>query len=192
MQILLSPLFRGIFQLNSPLFRVSFLAAAYELRNGFPSGVTAQTVNPDAVRAMSTELLLDFIAIRIDSRKAEGMKFTINLVTPDNGEQFAVEMSNSTLTNIKGFQAKNPDLTITINRSDLELIMAGLTTFPALIGEGNVKLEGDPKPFEQLRSLLVEFTPDFEIMPGTKPAKASISPEKDAFAQPQPANTSGG
>lgn len=190
---LLADVFEQIgYQKESPSVRNSFLAAAYELRNGFPSGVTAQTVNPDTVRAMSTELLLDFIAIRVDSQKAAGMKFTINLVTPDNGEQFAVEMSNSTLINIKGFQAKNPDLTITINRSDLELIMAGLTTFPALIGDGKVKLEGDPKPFEQLRGLLVEFTPDFAIVPGTKPDKVAIASEKDTFAQPEPANTSGG
>jgi alkyl sulfatase BDS1-like metallo-beta-lactamase superfamily hydrolase len=180
------------YQKESPSVRNSFLAAAYELRNGFPSGVTAQSVNPDTVRAMSTELLLDFIAIRVDSQQAKGMEFTINLITPDNGEQFAVEMSNSTLTNIKGFLAKNPDLTITINRSDLELIMAGIATFPALISEGKVTLDGNPEPFMQLRSILVEFTPDFEIMPGTKPEKVAIAPDKDAFAQPQPADTSGG
>ncbi|OKH39794.1 hypothetical protein NIES2119_05275 [[Phormidium ambiguum] IAM M-71] len=190
---LLADVFEQIgYQKESPSVRNSFLSAAYELRNGFPSGVTAQSVSPDTVRAMSTELLLDFFGIRLDSKKAEGMKFTINLHTPDNGEKFAVEMSNSTLTNIKGFQAKNPDLTIAINRSDLELIMAGLSTFPALIGEGKAKLEGDSKVFEQLRSLLVQFTPDFEIMPGTKPAKAAISSEKDAFEQPEPANTAGG
>ncbi len=103
-----------------------------------------------------------------------------------------MELSNSTLTNIKRFQAKNPDLTITINRSDLELVMAGIATFPALIGEGKVNLEGNPQVFQQFRSLLVEFTPDFEIMPGTKPAKAITASTKDAFEQPQPATTSGG
>ncbi|MBE9227986.1 MBL fold metallo-hydrolase [Phormidium sp. LEGE 05292] len=190
---LLADVFEQIgYQKESPSVRNSFLSAAYELRNGFPSGVTAQSVTPDTVRAMSTELLLDFFGIRLDSQKAAGMKFTINLLTPDNGEKFAVEMSNSTLTNIKGFQAKNPDLTITIDRSNLELIMAGLTTFPALIGEGKAKLEGDSKVFEQLRSLLVQFAPDFEIMPGTHPAKNAISSEKDAFEQPEPANTAGG
>jgi alkyl sulfatase BDS1-like metallo-beta-lactamase superfamily hydrolase len=149
-------------------------------------------VNPDTVRAMSTELLLDFVAIRVDSQKAKGMKFTINLVTPDNGEQFAVEMSNSTLTNVKGFLAQNPDLTITLNRSDLELVMAGIATFPTLLGEGKARLEGNSAVFEQLRSLLVEFTPDFEIMPGTKPETAPTASAKDAFEQPQPADTSGG
>jgi len=33
-----------------------------------------------------------------------------------NGEKFIVELENATLTNIKGFQANKPDLTLTINR----------------------------------------------------------------------------
>lgn len=189
---LLADVFEQIgYQKESPSVRNSFLAAAYELRNGFPKGVTAKTVTPDTVRAMSTQLWLDFIGIRLDSQKAEGMKFTINLLTPDNGEKFAVEMSNSTLTNIKGFQAKNPDLTITIDRSDLELIMAGIATFPALIGEGKVKLEGDAQVLVRLQSLLVQFTPDFEILPGSKPAE-SVTPTENSFEQPEPADTSGG
>jgi hypothetical protein len=63
---------------------------------------------------MSTELFLDFLGIRMDSRKAEGMRFTINLVTPDTGEKFLIELENATLTNIKGFHADKPDLTLTI------------------------------------------------------------------------------
>ena len=77
------------------------------------------------IRAMSTENWLDFIAISMDPRKADGMTFVINLVTPDNGEKYLVEMSNATLTNIKGEQAKKPDLTITINRADLNTVMMG-------------------------------------------------------------------
>jgi alkyl sulfatase BDS1-like metallo-beta-lactamase superfamily hydrolase len=61
----------------------------------------------------------------MDSRKAEGMRFTINLITPDNGEKFIVELENATLTNFKGFLADKPDLTLTIKRSDLEQTMMG-------------------------------------------------------------------
>ena len=62
---------------------------------------TASSSSPDVVRAMSTELFLNFLGIRMDSRKAEGMRFTINLITPDNGEKFVIELENATLTNIK-------------------------------------------------------------------------------------------
>lgn len=180
------------YQKESPSVRNSFLAAAFELRNGFPSGVTAQPVNPDTVRAMSTDLLLDFLGIRLDSSKAEGMQFTINLSTPDNGDKFIIEMSNSTLTNIKGFQLPDPDLAITIHRSDLELIMSGLVTFPELVQQGKVMLEGDAGIFAQLQSVLVQFSPDFEILPGTKAAAAAVSTEHDAFEQMEPASSAGG
>ena len=55
--------------------------------------------------APTTEQWLDFLGISMDPKKAEGMRFTINLVTPDNGEKYAVELSNATLTTIKGFLA---------------------------------------------------------------------------------------
>ncbi len=120
------------------------------------------------------------------------MKFTINLDTPDNGEQFVVEMSNSTLTNIKGYQDKNPSLTITINRSDLEKVMGGQTTFEKLQAEGKAKFTGDRKAFEQLRSTITTFTPDFELMPGTKSNKtAPAKSNKDPFEAPPIANSDG-
>ena len=169
---LLADVFEQIgYQKESPSVRNSFLGAAYELRSGIPGGTPPKSSGPDMVRAMSTDLWLDFLGIRLDSKKAEGMKFVINLVTPDNGEKFVVEMSNSTLTNIKGVQTKNPDLTVTVNRSDLETVMMGKATFDDLLAAGKAKIDGNRKPFDQLRGILVQFTPDFEMMPGTKPAK---------------------
>ena len=68
---------------------------------------------------------------------------TINLVTPDNGEKFVIELENSTLTNIPGFLADKPDLTLTINRSELEQTMMGAKTLEAQIADGVAKVQGD-------------------------------------------------
>ncbi len=157
--------------------RNSFLQGAFELRNGLPGGVPPRTTGPDVIRAMSTEQWLDFVAISMDPKKAEGLKFTINLVTPDNGEQYAVEMSNATLTTIKGFLTKNADLTITVNRADLNQVMMGQASFDDLIKAGKAKFDGDRTGFDQLRSILLPFTPDFEILPGTA-AKQPANPPK--------------
>lgn len=75
-----------------------------------------------------------------------------------------VELRNSTLTNIKGQQATNPDLTITVNRTDLESVMGGTATFDDLLKAGKAKFVGDRKPFDQLRGMLVQFDPIFEIL----------------------------
>jgi alkyl sulfatase BDS1-like metallo-beta-lactamase superfamily hydrolase len=156
------------YQKESPSVRNSFLAGAFELRNGIPTGASPKSTGPDMIRAMTTELWLDFLGIRLDSKKAEGINFLINLVTPDNDEKFVVELSNGTLTNIKGFQAENPDLTVTIKRSDLEKTMMGAVSFDDQIKGGRAKLVGDRKPYEQLKTMLVQFDVGFEVLPGTR------------------------
>jgi alkyl sulfatase BDS1-like metallo-beta-lactamase superfamily hydrolase len=169
------------YQAESTSVRNSYLQGAYELRNGLPSSAAPRSAGPDVVRAMSTEMWLDFLGISMDPKRAEGLNFTMNFITPDNGEKFLVELSNATLTNIQGVQAKNPDLTITINRSDLNQIMMGASSFDAMAKAGKAKFDGNPKPFAEFGKLLVTFTPDFEILPGTapvKPGSASVGQNK--------------
>jgi len=173
------------YQKESPSVRNSFLAGAYELRNGIPQGASPKSSGPDMIRAMSTDLWLDFLGIRLDSDKAKGKQFVINLVMPDNGEQYVVELSNSTLTNIKGQQTKNPDLTITINRSDLETVMMGKASFDDQIKNGKAKLVGDRKPYDELKGMLVQFDMGFEILPGT--GAKGLTSKMDAFEQEPPA-----
>ncbi|MFZ2091465.1 MAG: alkyl sulfatase dimerization domain-containing protein [Pseudolabrys sp.] len=175
-QELLADIFEQLgYQQENPGLRNSYLAAAYELRTGIPQGETANSSSPDVIRAMSTELFLNFLGIRMDSRKAEGMRFTINLITPDNGEKFIVELENATLTNIKGYQAEKANLTLTINRSDLEQTMMGTKMLEAQIADGTAKVQGDASILKQLASTMVDFDPRFEIMPGTKARGAKVA-----------------
>jgi alkyl sulfatase BDS1-like metallo-beta-lactamase superfamily hydrolase len=172
---LLADVFEQIgYQQENPGLRNSYLSGALELRSGIPEGAQIDSASPDVVRAMSTELFLDFVGIRMDGRKAKGMEFTINLITPDNGEKFLIELRSQTLTNIEGFLADDPDLSITINRSDLEQTMMGAKKLADQIADGTATVEGDVGILEQLASTLVVFDPRFEIMPGTK---GSVTPE---------------
>jgi hypothetical protein len=68
----------------------------------------------------------------------------------------------------KGFLADDPDLSITINRSDLAQTMMGAKKLADQIADGTAKVEGDVEILGQLASTLVVFDPRFEIMPGTK------------------------
>ncbi|MBL3601090.1 MAG: MBL fold metallo-hydrolase [gamma proteobacterium endosymbiont of Lamellibrachia anaximandri] len=188
---LLADVFEQIgYQQESPSVRNSFLAAAYELRSGIPTGASPKTAGPDMISAMTTELWLDFLAIRLDSGKAEGHEFKINLITPDNDEKFVVELSNATLTNIEGYQADDADLTITLNRADLEKTMMGAVSFDDQIKSGKAKLNGNREVYEQLKIMLVHFDMGFEIMPGT--GAKDLTPEQKVFEQEEPANSAGG
>jgi len=156
------------YQQENPGLRNSFLAGAYELRSGIPEGDSPDSMTPDVARAMTTDLFFDFLAIMMDSRKAEGMEFTINLVTPDNGEQYVIELSNATLTNIEGYQAEDADLTLTITRMGLGLVITGKKSLMAQVEDGSAKVEGDVGVLKQLASTMVRFELGFEILPGTK------------------------
>jgi alkyl sulfatase BDS1-like metallo-beta-lactamase superfamily hydrolase len=155
------------YQQVNPGLRNAFLAGAYELRSGIPEGESPKSSGPDMIRAMSTGLFLEFLGIRMDSRKAEGIAFKINLVTPDNGEKYVIELSNSALTNIEGYQADDADLTITIDRADLEQVMMGAKSLAAQIEDGTAKVDGNLEVLAQLASTMVEFELGFEILPGT-------------------------
>jgi alkyl sulfatase BDS1-like metallo-beta-lactamase superfamily hydrolase len=163
------------YQQENPGLRNSFLNGAYELRSGLSLAEATSSTSPDVIRAMSTELFLNFLAIRMDPHRAEGMRFTMNLVTPDNGERFIVELANATLTNIQGFQAERADLTLTVNRSDLEQVLAGQRTLEALIADGTARVQGDVSVLSRLAALMVDFDPRFEVLPGTRLAGAAVA-----------------
>ena len=166
---LLADIFEQIgYQQESPSVRNSFLAAALELRSGIPEGASPKGTGPDIIRAMSTGLWLEYVGILMDADAVEGKHFSFNLVVPDIDEKFAVELSNSALTSVEGYLAKNPDLTITINRSDLEAVMMNTTTLKSQVEAGKATAEGDMSALTELLASLKPFQLGFEIMPGTK------------------------
>lgn len=173
------------YQQESLALRNSFLSGAKELRDGIVPVHAAKAGSPDFVRGTSTEMFLDYLGVQMDSRKAEGMAFKINLVTPDNGERFIVELSNATLTTIAGYQAPDADLTLTIDRRDLEDLMIGAATFADKVTTGKARLEGNPQVLAQLASTMVKFDNWFEVLPGTK-EQASGEPKAELFEDDAP------
>jgi len=78
--------------------------------------------------------------------------------------------------------------------------MAGVTSLMDLIAAGTAQLEGDGQLLQQFRDVLIQFTPSFDIMPGTHHAPATAQPmtepdsgpKPDPFCQAEPASTAGG
>ncbi len=155
------------YQYESASMRNAFLAAAQELRNGMPRIPAPRGTSPSLARAMTTSQWWDSVAIRVDSERADGMDFTMNFLTPDTGQHFVVELSGGTLTNIEGFQAETPDVTVSIDREQLNEVIMGNTTLEELLQSGQGSVQGDAGVLAQLSSVLVNFAPGFEILPGT-------------------------
>jgi alkyl sulfatase BDS1-like metallo-beta-lactamase superfamily hydrolase len=174
------------YQAESNSVRNSYLAGAYELRNGIPTGASPKPTSPDFVSAMSTDLFLDFLGVRLNVAKADGKAFTINLIHPDIGEKYVLELSNATLTNIKGYLAPRPDLTLSVDRADLERIMFGQTNLEELLKGGKARAEGNVQLLAELYGMLDTFSVGFEILPGTLPSPAPAAAGDKPLQQEAP------
>ena len=64
-------------------------------------------------------------------------------------------------------------------------------TIDDLIAAGKAKFEGDRKPFDQLRTLMVVFHPNFEILPGTAPKAPSATAKPFEVPDLLPPNSAG-
>jgi len=155
------------YQYESASMRNVFLAAAQELRNGTGSVPAPRGTSPSLARAMTTSQWWDAVATRVDSERADGEQFVINFVTPDTGQEFVVELSGGTLTNIEGYQSSTADATITMNRTDLDPVIMGRTTLAEQLQAGVGSVSGDSSVLLQLAAVLIIFNAGFEVMPGT-------------------------
>ena len=151
------------YQAEAGTWRNAYLVAAKELRDGVLKPSTS-TQGPDVVRGMSLELLFDFIAIRLDHRKVDGMKAGINLVFTDLKETWALELSNAVLNNTKGRVLKSPDVTLTLTRPAFLAMLLQGKKLPELIEAGAVKVEGDPKAFGAVVANIESFDAGFDIV----------------------------
>ncbi len=169
---LLADIFEQLgYQMESPSLRNSFLSAALELRSGIPAGASPDTGSADVVGALTTEMFFDYLAIRMDSTLVEGVEFTANIIHPDVGEKYVVELSNSTLTTQKGFELPTSDISVTVDRAEFRRVILGETSLPDLAAEGTAQVVGDLGPLNVMLSALVEFDLLFEMMPGTAQRK---------------------
>lgn len=151
------------YQAENMGWRNTYLVGAYELRNGPPEGALATRAGPDFISAMSTELMFDFAGVKLNAQKAEGKSLTINFVLPDRDETYLLELENSHLNNIAGVQSDEADVTVTINRTDLDLLFMQQKGFQELVQSGAMKLSGDPQAFVQLMQMLEDFPFWFNI-----------------------------
>ncbi len=152
------------YQSESAGWRNTYLQGAWELRNGVASGTGATTVGPDVIASIETGLLLDYFGVRLNAEEAKGLDFAINLNFPDRDEKFLVELKNSHLNNIAGIQSESADLTVTMNRSDLMLLLMKQVAFKDLMESGKLRMEGQGVLFGQLLSMLDQFEFWFNIV----------------------------
>jgi alkyl sulfatase BDS1-like metallo-beta-lactamase superfamily hydrolase len=151
------------YQTEAATWRNAYLMGALELRSA-PKDPGVSSSGPDTVRGMTNELLFDFIALRLNHEKTDGMKAAISMVFSDSNEVWALELSNSVLNNTRGRVLKNPDVTITLTRPAFLAMLLQGKKLPELVQAGMVKVEGNPQSFGAVVANIMNFDPVFNIV----------------------------
>ena len=154
------------YQAENATWRNEYLMGAYELRNGkvkLPAGIGADT--PDTIRAMTVDMFLDYMGIRLNGEKAKNTSLTMNWDIPDIKSKYTVTMENSVLVYRKVDSFKNsPDVTLTLSKESLNNILVKQSTLDKEIQNGSAKIEGNTEKFKEALTFFDTFTPDFNIV----------------------------
>ncbi len=144
-------------------WRNFYLSGARELRAGVKVTPTPNTVSPDIVRNMSIPMVLDFMAVRLDAKKAVGKKIKIGFNFTDVNELYTLLLEHSTLYNRIAID-NDVETTITTTCVTLNDILMGKTTADKAIKNGAIKVKGTEGKFKELQSMLVNFELWFNIV----------------------------
>ena len=125
---------------------------------------TPDTASPDTVRAMSLDLFFDYLAMRLDSEKADGKRINLNLNFTDIKKNYALEMENGVLNHTEGRTLKNADASLMLTRESLNNILLKQTTLKDAIASGAVKVQGSEGKLDELVSYLDNFDFWFNIV----------------------------
>lgn len=151
------------YQSENALWRNMYLTAAMELRNGVPAAGTGSVRN-DLIKAMSPSMFFDFLAVRLDSEKAEGHDMVMNWVFDDLQENYALTLRNGVLTHRNKQLAPKADLTVTLSKATLDRISLRQLDFPTAIKQGGIKLVGENARLGQFLGMVDSFAPQFNVV----------------------------
>jgi len=151
------------YQAESGPWRSVYLQGAYELRNGVPSEGGTQTASADTIRAMSPDMLFDYLSVRLNSEKAEGKDFKINIDFTDLKSKYTLSVKNSVL-NYTHKQSSKADVSISITMDTMHEIQLKTTDFDTAIKVGKVKLSGKQAVLEEFMGMLDDYNFWFNIV----------------------------
>ena len=146
------------YQAESGAWRNAYLMGAAELRKGNLSGL-ARTANGlgSAMKEMTVDMLLDYIAILTDANAAQNDDVTLNLIVTDVNEKFYVTRKNGILLSYSGENRPDAQATVTCKRLQLLAMMQGQQA-------GQVQVSGDATALKRLLAYASKFEKTFNVI----------------------------
>jgi len=143
-------------------WRNFFLMGARELREGIAG--TAASIPRDVISQLSTGQLFEALAIQIDGPRAGELSLRMHWRFTDTGEERRVALENGVLTHRAGRPVGAVDVTVSVERTAINELLAGAATLEQLTASGRLNIEGEAAMLGQLLGLLDPPDPSFAIV----------------------------
>lgn len=143
------------YQAESATWRGFYLTGAKELREGVRKFSHGTTNSPDTIKGMTVEMLFDYMAVRLDSRKAAGKNISLNF-NLDNNDDLNLTLNNSVLNYRQTLQPK-ADASFYMSRTDLHRVLTGQAKMADLIKAKQVKVIGNATKLNDILECLDQF-----------------------------------
>jgi len=134
-------------------WRSIYLQGALELRKSVPASGGTVTASPDTIRAMSPELLFNYLGVRLNAEKAAGRKLVLNVRFTNLRKTYALTVENGVL-NYAGKPDPKAEATMTLANTTMNEIQLGQTTLDKAVEAGQVKIEGRKDAFNEFLDML--------------------------------------
>src|SRR5262249_51222880 len=153
------------YQAESSVWRNFYLTGALELRRGVPKLPARPFASPDVVAGMTTDMIFDALAVRLNGPKADGKVIRLNYVLSDTNESVLVVVENGVLHHWMGTSSPQADATVKLTRPVPNQIIGGGAPFDERLAGGDVKVEGRSGAVGEFPPLRADFAFWFNIVP---------------------------
>ncbi len=153
------------YQAESGPWRDFYLTGAQELRQGHPEGGPAAGASPDVLRAMTTEMLLQLVGVRLNGPAAATRDVALRMVVTDRGEHWDVGVEHGALHHsLAGALDRAPEATLSLPYLAFAALAGGNQTLDELIAAGEADVDGDRAALDHLVANLDQFSFGFPIV----------------------------
>jgi len=151
------------YQAESGPWRAFYLTGAQELRHGTPA-LGSSAAGADIARAMTTEMLIDYLAVRLDGEAAAGSTLEVTLRVTDRDEVHTIGLQDGALHHVPGRGATRPVASLALTHAALVALAFDVASVAELEARGELTLEGDRAAVEAWLAALDRFTLGFAIV----------------------------
>ena len=156
------------YQAESAPWRDFYLTGAQELRHGHLSSRPGSGPGADTVAAMTTELLLDYLGVRIDGLRAAERTWALDVVVTDRAERWRLGVERGALhaTPVAAGSAGRADIDLRVEatHAGLAALVFGSRPLAELEADGAVAVTGDRDRLLALLAVLDAFSLMFPIV----------------------------